>query len=82
MLTLFPHGHGPDKSPDTPTAGFILEDNTESRKSGEKVNGFFASGILGNMADVEGDRLTGEGAKPGALVLFRKLSTQLSPRGV
>ena len=87
VLTLFPYGYGADKSPfaydgvsqaDTPTAAarFILGDNTESRKSGEKVNGFFASGILGDMADVEGDRLTGKGAKPLALVWFRKLSTQ------
>lgn len=93
VLTLFPHGYGADKSPfayegvsqgDAPTAAarFIPEDNTESRKSGEKVNGFFASGIVGDMDDVEGDRLTGEGAKPGALVWFRKLSTQFSPKGV
>lgn len=78
-LTLFPQGYGLDETPFAydlfsgsmfATARFILD---SAMFSEPRVQGFYACGILRDMADAEGNCLTGEDAKPGALVWFSKL---------
>lgn len=82
-VTLFTHGYGADTKPFSyefegyqgATARFLVgHDKACGEEHSDRVLGFYACGILRDAGISQGDCVTGEGAKPGALVWFEKVA--------
>lgn len=81
-VTLFTQGYGADSRPfsyefdgyNGATVRFVVSHDSSCVGTCDKqVLGFFACGILRDAGEAQGNCMTGEGARPGALVWFEKV---------